>query len=106
VIPGNDGGEKGFKSGSLNSCLRWTLYWGARQTVRAMAEVIMGMYQEMVVLREQAKPLMSDGPVAVSQSPVGQTKKGIQMALHNSELGAHERRRSLNVVPCQSSTDI
>jgi hypothetical protein len=67
-----------------------------------MAEVIMGMYQEMVVLREQAKPLVVAVVVGSRQS--GKQKRAIQIALHNSELGAHERaKRSLiNVVPCQS----
>ena len=49
-------------------------------------EVIMGMYQEMVVSREQGETF-----VAVVVGEIGQTKQGqIQVALNDSELGARE----------------
>jgi len=46
----------------------------------------MGMYQEMVVSREQGETF-----VAVVVGEIGQTKQGqIQVALNDSELGARE----------------
>ena len=50
-------------------------------------EVIMGMYQEMVVLREQAKPFVARCRCRGNRA---NKKRVIQIALNDSELGARE----------------
>jgi len=48
----------------------------------------MGMYQEMVVLREQAN--LSSLAVVVCRGNRANKKRAIQIALNDSELGARE----------------